>query len=256
MIPTTDILLFEQRDAVAYLTLNRPDSLNALSPALVADWNKAAKAIAQSPDIKVLVVQGAGRAWSAGVDLQALNESIQGGQFAADQILKDGLQLIETLQAMPQVTIAAINGFCFTGALEIALAFDLIVAADEARIGDTHAKWGIAPKWGMTQRLPQRIGLLKAMEMSFTTQPISGTEAAALGLANRSVPLAQLDQTVAQLAAQITQNSAQTIAAMKQLYYYGAHHTLHEGLEHEYQADIRINDREEFLRDFKQNKKR
>ena len=89
---------------------------------------------------------------------------------------------------MPQVVIARVNGFCYTGALELALACDLIVTADEAKFADTHAKWGLRPTWGMSQRLIRLVGISRARELSYTAQPISGPEAAAWGLATRSVP--------------------------------------------------------------------
>lgn len=249
-------LLYSQADGIARLTLNRPEKMNALSPQLVAELKTAAHHVAQDQSVKVLIVNGAGRAWSAGVDLQALNASIQGGQFAADQILRDGNEFIHTLQTMPKVAIAMVNGFCYTGATELMLAFDLIYAAEESKIGDTHTKWGIAPKWGMTQRLPQMVGILKARELSFTAQPVSGREAERIGLVNRAVPLAELEATVNEVAHQILDNSAQAIAAMKSLYYQGMHTTLREGLNIEYEAQFAINDREEFLRNFRENKKR
>ncbi len=239
---------------IARLILNRPSVLNALSPNLMAEWLDALQKINVDKSVKVLIVRGEGRAWSAGVDLQALNESIKGGQFAADQILLDGCEVIRLMQSLDAVTIACVNGFCFTGATEMMLAFDLIYAANEAKIGDTHAKWGIAPKWGMTQRLPLRVGLLKAMELSFTCVPVSGQEAERIGLVNKSLPLADLDAFVDGVAAQICSNSAQTIAAMKALYYQGSYGTLSDGINIEYNADIQISDRAEFLKDFKENK--
>lgn len=250
------ILVETPAPGIAKITLNRPDALNALSPALVQELKQATEAIAADSNLKVMIVTGADRAFSAGVDLKALNESIQGGKFSADQILIDGASFIDTMQQMPQVTIAMVNGFCYTGATEFMLAFDLIVAAEEAQIGDTHAKWGIAPKWGMTQRLQQKVGLLKAMEMSFTAKPVSGKEAERIGLVNRAVPLADLETHTLQLAQDILANSAQTIAAMKQFYYFGANHTISQGLEKEYQTQVSINDREAFLRDFEKNKKK
>ncbi|MDF7816171.1 enoyl-CoA hydratase/isomerase family protein [Runella sp. MFBS21] len=247
-------ILFSQSAGVARITFNRPEVLNALSPNLIAELTDATQKVALDESIKVLIVTGIGRAWSAGVDLQSLNDSIQEGYFSNTEVLEMGVAFILALQSMPQVTIAQVNGHCYTGAMELMLAFDLVYAADEAQIGDTHTKWGIAPKWGMTQRLQQKVGLLKAMEMSFTAEPIKGQEAARIGLVNQSVPLEELEEKVSQVAEKIKANSAQTIAAMKKMYYFGAHHGLHRGLEYEWQADFKITDREQFLRDFKKNK--
>ena len=247
-------ILFSQANGIAKITFNRPSALNALSPNLLKELLEATQQVSKDDSIKVMVVTGEGRAWSAGVDLKALNESIQGGHFSNFEVMEIGKLFIETLQTMPQVTIAQVNGFCYTGATEFMLAFDLVYAADEAKIGDTHAKWGIAPKWGMTQRLQQKVGLMKAMELSFTTETVTGKEAERIGLVNKSVPLEELVAYVNAVAEKIKGNSAQTIAAMKSLYYFGATHGIAKGLENEWNANIRITDREEFLRNFSKNK--
>lgn len=254
MMTTYQDILFSKQNGIARITLNRPLALNALSPNLIAELTEATQKVALDESIKVLIVTGAGRAWSAGVDLKALNDSIQGGHFSNFEVMEMGAAFILTLQTMPQVTIAQVNGHCYTGATELMLGFDLVYAADEAQIGDTHTKWGIAPKWGMTQRLQQKVGLMKAMEMSFTAQPVSGKEAERIGLVNKSVPLEELETTVNQVAERIMGNSTQTIAAMKNLYYFGANQGLQRGLEYEWQADFKITDREDFLRDFEKNK--
>ncbi len=183
-----------------------------------------------------------------------MNESLVGGQFTADQIIKDGNEIARLLRNMPQPAIAQIHGHCYTGATELMMFFDLIIAAEDAKIGDTHAKWGIMPTWGMTQRLPRLVGVMKAKELSFTCKPISGKEAERIGLVNKAVPLDDLDKTVLELAYDILQNSAQTIAAMKKLYNEGMDTTLAEGLQIESAFKTEITDRTEFLRGFEKNK--
>ncbi|MCU0448342.1 MAG: enoyl-CoA hydratase/isomerase family protein [Bernardetiaceae bacterium] len=244
-------IIVSQRDGIARLVMNRPQVLNALTPNMMHELRDAAQQIANDPNVRVLVLTGTGRAFSAGVDLKNLNEQIVGGQFTSEDFLHYGLDFINIIQTMPQVTIAAVNGYCYTGATELMLAFDLAIAAEEAQIGDTHTKWGLAPKWGMTQRLPQKVGINKAMELSFTAQPIGGTEAARIGLVNRAVPLANLDTEVENICKQIVGNSPQTIAGMKQLYYQGALLTLKEGLAAELDNHLAITDRTETLRNFK-----
>jgi enoyl-CoA hydratase/carnithine racemase len=234
--------------------LNRPDVLNALSPNLIQELKKALQEIAEDSTCHVLIVKGAGRAFCAGVDLKAMNESLVGGQFTAAEILQDGNEIARIIRNMPQPAIAQVHGHCYTGATELMLFFDLIVASEDAKIGDTHAKWGILPKWGMTQRLPRLIGLLKAKEMSFTCKPLTGREAETLGLVNKAVPVEELEYTVHQLANDILQNSAQTIAAMKKVYNEGWDATLSEGLNIEGKYVTEITDRTEFLRGFEKNK--
>lgn len=248
-----DIIL-EENGQITTLILNRPASLNALTPTMIRELKKALTQIASDSSCKILILKGAGRAFSAGVDLKAMNDSLIGGQFTARDIIMEGNDIAEILRTMPQPSIAQIHGHCYTGATELMMFFDLIVASEDAKIGDTHAKWGIMPTWGMTQRLPRLIGVLKAKELSFTCKPITGKEAEHLGLVNKAVPLDELENTVLNLANDILQNSAQTIAALKQLYNEGMHTTLKEGLEIETNFKAEITDRAEFLKAFEKNK--
>jgi len=159
--------------------------------------------------------------------------------------------LIEAIQAVPKVVIAMVNGFCITGALEIVLGCDLVVAAEEAKFGDTHARWGLRPTWGMSQRLPRVIGMLKAKEMSFTADLITGKEAAQLGLVNIAVPLDKLEETVQELIKKISANSMASLAAYKHLYNQGLNETLKKGLEFEARSEFNITDTEERLAKFR-----
>lgn len=247
-------IAFHQQGPIAAIILNRPEAMNALSPQLIEELRDAVKIAGKDPDVGVVIVTGAGRAWSAGIDLKAMNDGITDGTFTSDKVLNDGNELMHLLQTMPKPTIAAVNGFCYTGAMELMMAFDIVIAAEEAKIGDTHAKWGVIPKWGMSQRLSQLVGPQKARELSFTCEPISGKEAARIGLVNKAVPLAELDDTVNEMVNKILGNSRQTIAAMKHLYLQGELTTLKEGLQIEQDYQKAITDRTEFLKDFVNNK--
>ena len=247
-------IIIEQQGAITIITLNRPASLNALTPLMIRELKNALKNISSDNNCKVLILKGAGRAFSAGVDLKAMNESLVGGQFTSYEIIQEGNEIANILRMMPQPAIVQVHGHCYTGATELMMFFDLIVASEDAKIGDTHAKWGIMPTWGMTQRLPRLVGIMKAKELSFTCKPISGKEAERIGLVNRAVPLEELDKTVLELANDILQNSAQTIAALKHLYNEGIHTTLEEGLKIETDYKVQITDRTEFLRAFEKNK--
>ena len=247
-------IIIEQQGAITIITLNRPASLNALTPLMIRELKNALKNISTDKNCKVLILKGAGRAFSAGVDLKAMNESLVGGQFTSYEIIQEGNEIANILRMMPQPAIVQVHGHCYTGATELMMFFDLIVASEDAKIGDTHAKWGIMPTWGMTQRLPRLVGIMKAKELSFTCKPITGKEAERIGLVNRAVPLEELDKTVLELANEILQNSAQTIAALKHLYNEGIHTTLEEGLKIETDYKVQITDRTEFLRAFEKNK--
>ncbi len=227
---------------IATVTLWRPQALNAITREMLMQLDGALGALTVDDEIRVVVLTGEGRAFSAGVDLKAMREQPR-PEGAVGGLLNDAARsVIGRLTTMPQVVIARVNGFCYTGALELALACDLIVAADEAKFADTHAKWGLRPTWGMSQRLIRMVGVSRARELTYTAQPISGPDAAAWGLATRSVPLEDLDRAVAELASTIAENSAGSIAAYKDLYRQALDSGLTEGLAYEAVTDYRITD--------------
>jgi len=239
---------FEIENGVAWITLNRPEKLNALTQIMLKEWRAVLEGLKGDDSCRVIVVTGAGKSWSAGVDLSVFQEiKVEPGY----KMYEDGAEIMNLLETLPQVTIAMLNGYCFTGALEILMAFDLIVAAESAKIGDTHTKWGIPPKWGMTQRLQQQVGLRKAKELSFTAKSISGTEAARIGLVNKAVPLEELKTTVDTMVAQIIENSTQTIAVVKDLYQYGSLQGLEKGLIYERDFEVELTDKTDALKEFK-----
>lgn len=223
-----DALVLRSDDAgVATLTLNRPDKLNAMNPAAFVELRAHLDSIADDESVRVVVLQGAGRSFCAGNDLG----SIAAGEKAPS--VNYQAETIDALEALPQATIARVHGHCFTGALELILGCDLIVCADDAQIGDTHGQWGLVPVWGMSVRLPERVGVAKARELSFTAKRIAGSEAAAIGLANHSVPLDDLDALVAELAQQMVASSAGTISMMKRLILDGRQMSRADALAHE-----------------------
>ncbi|MET3963298.1 enoyl-CoA hydratase [Marmoricola sp. OAE513] len=206
------VVLCEVTDGVARLTLNRPDKLNALTAQSFAELRTHLETLATREDIAVLVLSGAGRSFCAGHDLASL---------AAGDALESRYEEAETvdlLEAFPAPTIAKIHGHCFTGGLELALGCDLLIASDTAQIGDTHTAWGLAPVWGMSVRLPERIGRSAAKELSFTSRRIDGRIAASIGLVDRSVPDIALDGTVAALVAEIKACSPGANRIVKRLY--------------------------------------
>ncbi len=206
-------MLVERHDAegVTTLTLNRPDKLNAISVSLMVDLRTHVDALASDESVRCVVLTGAGRSFCSGHDL----ESIASGERAPSKHFEP--ETIDAIEALPMPTLAAIRGHCFTGGLELALACDLLIAADDAKLGDTHGQWGLAPVWGMSVRLPERVGRARAKELSFTSRRISGADARALGLVDHAVPADELDARVESLAAEIVENSWGTNRIFKQL---------------------------------------
>jgi enoyl-CoA hydratase len=193
------------------LTLNRPDKLNALGPTMFVELREHLDAIALDESIGCVVLTGAGRAFCAGHDLA----SIASGERAPNKHFEP--ETVDALEALPQPTIARIHGHCYTGGLELALACDILVASESAKLGDTHGQWGLVPVWGMSIRLPERIGRSAAKEMMFTSRRIGGTEAAAIGLVDRCVSDDELDETVDALTTEVLANSRGTNRIVKQL---------------------------------------
>lgn len=216
----------EDRDGVATLTLNRPEALNALNLPLFAALRERLDALAgETETVGCVVLRGAGRAFCAGNDLKALGEPPPAPHYQAETV--------DTLEALPQPVVAAVRGACYTGGLELMLAADLCVAADSAVFCDTHGEWALTPVWGMSQRLPRRIGPLRAREMMYTARRVDAPEALRIGLVNRVVADDALDGAAAELAASIAANSWHTLRADKRLLTEGQNHTYAEGLAFE-----------------------
>ena len=221
----TPLVLREDQDGLAVLSLNRPDALNALSPNLFVELREHLEAIgAATEEVGCVILCGKGRSFSAGNDLKA----IQAGERPPSAHYQ--AETLEAIEKLPQPVIAAVQGHCYTGALELAIACDLLVAAETARFSDTHGKWGMSPTWGMSQRLPRRVGLLAAREMMFSGRVVDGIEAARIGLANRAVPEAELMEATIGMARSFLENSWHTLRMDKQLINGGLERPLGEGL--------------------------
>ena len=186
---------------VATITLDRPQALNAITPQMLAELAEALEHAGHQPAVVVVVLTGAGRAFSAGVDLKALGDRQLDGGKVGDLLDVPARRVIDLIGSLDAVVIAKVNGHCFTGALELALACDIVLAADEAVLGDTHAKWGLRPTWGMSQRLPWLVGAARARYLSYTAATLTGRQAAAWGLVALACPRADLDDATAGVAA-------------------------------------------------------
>ena len=248
---TYETLLVESAGGAMRIALNRPEAMNAITPGMLKELIVALE-IAEGDDaVGAVVLTGTGRAFSAGVDLKALGDAKVADGEVGGVLNGPAREVIRRIESMPKAVIAKVNGFCFTGALEIALACDMIVTAEEAKYGDTHAKWGLRPTWGMSQRLPRAVGIARARELSFTGRTFTGREAFDMGLAIRCVPLAELDAAVEEFVTAIVANSRGSIAAYKDLYRASQGRSLYDGLEYEFGTDYPISDTVERLSAFK-----
>lgn len=224
----SDILIRNDIDGVCTLTLNRPDKLNALDSAMFERLDAELAALeTRQDDIGCVVLRGNGRAFCAGADLTP-----QSPGTPAAPTYKPGV--IERMSRLPQPVVACIHGACVTGGLELALAADIIVAAESARFADTHGRWGFVAGWGMTQRLPRRVGTSFAKLMMMTGRPVTGPEALRAGLVDLCIPDETLDAELSTLVKEILANSWHTNRATKKLLIETEGLRLADGLAHEH----------------------
>ena len=218
-------LLVERHGRIAVLIFNRPDKLNALSGPLRRLFIETLAALAADGDVRAVVLTGAGRAFSAGLDLAEIAAS---GKSVEDNVVTENM--VDAITAFPKPIIGAINGLAVTGGFEIALALDILLVAESASFTDSHVRVGIAPGWGLSQRLSRAVGRSRANELSLSGRTLGAHEAAAWGLANRVYTAAELVPAALALAEQIAAHQPGGVMAMKRLIADGFGTSLAEGL--------------------------
>lgn len=217
--PPTEMLTTESADQVLTIRLNRPEALNAFRPEMLDGIATLMSRAAADESVGVVILEGAGRAFSAGVDLKVLQGIDPRAGKIGDVFDEPARRAYGAIRSAGCPVIAKVHGACFTGALEMALHCDLIYTTDDCKFGDTHTKFGLRPTWGMSQTLAQAAGVRRAKELSFTARTFTGAQAAEMGIAIASVADRDaLDALVAERAAQIAANSRQAVAAYKDLY--------------------------------------
>ncbi|MFN3239033.1 MAG: enoyl-CoA hydratase/isomerase family protein [Pseudomonadales bacterium] len=222
------LVLREDKDGVAYLTLNRPEKLNALNVELFQELEAHINDIGEQIDVVgCVVLKGAGKCFSAGHDLGDIagGEKLPRPNFQA--------KVIEALTNLPQPVITAVHSHCYTGALELALGGDIILASENAKFADTHAKWALQPVWGISQRLPRRIGKAKATEMMLSGRTYTSTEALAMDLANLVFPDDEFEASVHEYCTDMLENSWHSLRGYKHLITNTDGMSLDEGLAFE-----------------------
>ena len=216
---STDYLLVNLEKNILTITLNRPEALNAYRPEMLSEIREIILKTEDDPNVAVIVIEGAGKAFSAGVDLKVLQGFDPEAGKIGDLFDKPAALAWDTFRKSRCPIIAKVHGACFTGALEMALHCDFIFTTLDTKFGDTHAKFGLRPTWGMSQTLSQAIGVRKAKDMSFSARTVLGDEAVRLGIANEAVEDKDaLDALVDKRAGQIASNSQASVSAFKDLY--------------------------------------
>lgn len=224
------ILLVERQGAVALVTLNRPGALNALSRALRAEIVRVFTELKDDPEIRAVVLTGAGRAFTAGVDLKEAGQT--GFALGVDEDAKS-IDLARAMMAYPYPIIGAINGFAITGGFELALLCDVLLASENAKFADTHARVGIMPGWGLSQRLPRLIGISRAKELSLSGNYLDAETAERWGLVNRVCKADELVPAALKLAQEMATCPPGMLRGYKKMIDDGFGMTFAEGLKEE-----------------------
>ena len=233
------VLLVEKRGGVATLTLNRPRSMNALSKELRRALLEAFRAVSGDQSVRVVLLTGAGdRAFCAGLDLKELaGEGENPSEGGTRRAIGGGGDLVAAIEGLAQPIIGAINGVAITGGFELALACDVLIASTNARFADTHARVGIMPGWGLSQKLPRLIGVYRAKELSLTGNFIDAEQAERWGLVNRVVAPEDLLPTCRRLADDMQTCVPEMVSSYKRVIDRGFAESLGEGRQIEAAAN-------------------
>jgi enoyl-CoA hydratase len=224
-------ILYDVRDQVGFVTFNRPDSMNAVNRLMARELVEACREIEDDPNIRVAIFTGAGeKAFSAGMDLKERAESSSSPIERRQQKLSATINTqSRAVAAITKPTIAAIRGYCVGGGLEFALACDMRVAAEDAKLGLAEVKRGLIPGAGGTQRLPRAVGVAKALEICLTGDNVTGSEAHHLGLVNIAVPAADVMRAAEDLAKRILKGAPLSVLFIKEAIKKGVELSLDEG---------------------------
>jgi len=227
----------EIENGVATIRLNRPNALNAVNSDLLEELSDAISIVETNESVKALVVRGEGRAFCSGADLTFFETAFDDPSRLTSYLKKFG-DCLFALEELPIPVISVVHGFALAGGLELMLACDMTLAAEDARIGDQHTNFGLIPGGGSTQRLPRRIGMQRAMELLTTGRWLSGAEAADWGLVLRAVPADSLDQELEEMLAPLRTKSRPGLGWVKSVTRRGSDLPLEDGVALERMAFV------------------
>ncbi|MCI0546197.1 MAG: enoyl-CoA hydratase-related protein [Candidatus Rokubacteria bacterium] len=230
-----ECLIYEVKDGIATLTLNRPERLNALGGTLREDFLDAILRASADPDVRVMIVTGAGKGFCAGGDVKAMNEAKEEGRARSlvERIAPSRDRTLLAMREAPQPIIAAVNGAAAGAGMNLALGCDIRLASTSARFAQAFVRRGLHPDWGGTYFLPRAVGMAKAAELVFTGDIIDAAEALRLGLVSQVVPPEELLPATRALARKIADGPPVAIRLAKRALYRNAEAGLREALEFE-----------------------
>jgi enoyl-CoA hydratase/carnithine racemase len=231
-------VLYECRENAAYVVLNRPERRNALSHQLVAELRQALELAARQTAVRALVIAGSGGCFCAGADLHEVLAAMAKPDREDMAFLPALLELLTGLRRLPKPVIAAVDGVCAAGGLELVLCCDLIIASERARFSDAHARYGLLPGMGGAAGLARAVGPFRAKEMMFLAGFHDAHELARAGLVNRVVAVDELDREVGRIVEQLAERSPRGLRRMKEMLNRGIDMTWEDAARLEF-ADLR-----------------
>ncbi len=254
-----EVVLLKQDGPVATITMNRPESLNALDEELKAGLAEKVAIISRDASVRVVVITGAGRSFCSGGDLKMLEELRKKHQSVAFRdFLEAGHRVVRSIRSLSKPVIASVNGPAFGGGMNLALACDVRIASDRATFAQAFVNVGLHPDWGGTFFLPRMVGTGRAVEMFFLGDTVDAEEAKRLGIVNFVTPHAALSAMTSSLAARLAAGPALPLGLLKQALYERLETQLDSMMEHEVEAQMKCfesADFEEGLRAFLERRK-
>lgn len=232
-------VLIDVESGVGTITLNRPDKLNSFAGTMRGEIGDAVTELSERPDVRVLVITGAGRGFCTGADVRYLKELSDAGDMEGlKELVEAGRKVITRIRETPQPVIAAVNGPAAGGGANLALACDIRLASDRASIGQTFNRIGLHPDWGGSYFLPRLVGPAVAAELIFTGAMITAEEAYRVGIFNRVVPHHKLMEETQQLATMLSAKPPLAIKLAKEAINRSLASSLEEMLDYELEAQI------------------
>ena len=214
-IVSYETIIYEKKNTVAKITLNRPEALNAITRTMFLEIGQALDDAEQDDNIRVVILMGSGKSFCAGVDLKFSEAELNTLQEKQDFFRLGNKMALEKMEGLSKPVIAAVHGYCLAGGFEVMMATDLVIAAEDARIGDQHVNVALFGGGGCAYRLALLVGMRKAKEIALMGKRLSGKEAEQIGLVNLAVPAAELESTVEQIAAEISEKSPVAVRLSK-----------------------------------------
>jgi 2-(1,2-epoxy-1,2-dihydrophenyl)acetyl-CoA isomerase len=233
-------VLLSRSEGIGVLTLNRPDKLNAFAGTMRQELADALVELETDPAVRVVVITGAGRGFCAGADVGYMAQLVEKRDtIAMAALVEAGRRVVMTMRESAKPVIGSINGVAAGGGANLALACDVRIASDRARLGQTFNRIGLHPDWGGTYFLPRLVGPAKALELFWTADIIDAEECLRLGLFNRVVPHERLEEQTMELARMLAAKPALALSLAKRAVYRSMRHTLPEMLDYELEAQLR-----------------